>query len=77
MRAWQRDINRECTNDTTIIGVSGKALKCGASLYWPAVNHTEVVLCPVCKKNAEWVKGNPATRHWPNNQNTGGENERS
>lgn len=27
--------------------------------------------------NAEWVKGNPETRNWPNNQNTGGaESER-
>lgn len=27
--------------------------------------------------NAAWVKGNPDTQHWPNNQNTGGaENER-
>jgi hypothetical protein len=68
---------RKCPNDTTVIGAGGTALKCGTKLYWPHVNHGEVLLCDICKKNAEWVKGNQETRHWPNNQNTGGENERS
>lgn len=67
-----------CPNFTDVVGTLGKPLRCGTKLFWPCVNHEEILLCPICIKNAEWVKGNPETKHWPNNQNTGGaESERS